>query len=120
MATSTAILNASNDVDLKARFVVVAASKKVANPRAWVEENMLNLANAVVADTQTVADVYAYADTVRKQRTAELQAELAGLEDPGKNLAAVTDEYLATAIDSLYVDPVAAVSSDSTDSTPAA
>jgi hypothetical protein len=101
MATSNQILAASSDKDLEQRFVAIATAKGIENPRYWVADRMMQLANAIVADGQTVADVYAYADTVRKQRTAELQAELAELENPGKDLAAVTDTYLATAIDAL-------------------
>ena len=127
MATSNQIIAASSDKDLEQRFVAIAAVKGIENPRYWVQDRMMQLANVIVADGQTVADVYAYADTVhkqrtaelqaelaelenpgkdladtvRKQRTAELQAELAKLENPGKDLAAVTDTYLATAIDAL-------------------
>ena len=101
MATSNQILAASSDKDLEQRFVAIATAKGIENPKYWVQDRMMQLANAVVQDGQTVADVYAYADTVRKQRTAELQAELAELENPGKDLAAVTDTYLATAIDAL-------------------
>lgn len=101
MATSNQILAASSDKELEQRFVAIAAAKGIENPRYWVQDRMMQLANAIVADGQTVADVYAYADTVRKQRTAELQAELDGLQAPGADLAAVTDTYLATAIDAL-------------------
>ena len=101
MATSHQILAASSDKDLEQRFVAIAAVKGIENPRYWVADRMLQLAATVVADGQTVADVYAYADTVRKQRMAELQAELAEFENPGKDLAAVTDTYLATAIDAV-------------------
>ena len=101
MATSNQILAASSDKDLEQRFVAIATAKGIENPRYWVADRMMQLANAVVADGQTVADVYAYADTVRKQRMAELQAELAELENPGKDLAAVTDTHLGAAIDAL-------------------
>lgn len=101
MATSNQILAASSDKELEQRFIAIAAAKGVENPRYWVADRMLQLANAIVADGQTVADVYAYADTVRQQRMAELQAELDGLQAPGSDLAAVTDTYLAAAIDAL-------------------
>lgn len=101
MATSNQILAASSDTELEQRFVAIATAKGIENPRYWVADRMMQLANAVVQDGQTVADVYAYADTARKQRMAELQAELDGLQAPGADLAAVTDTYLATAIDAL-------------------
>lgn len=101
MATSNQILAASSDKELEQRFIAIAASKGIENPRYWVADRMLQLAATVVADGQTVADVYAYADTVRQQRVTELQAELDSLQTPGADLAAVTDTHLASAIDAL-------------------
>lgn len=101
MATSNQILAASSDKELEQRFVAIAASKGVENPRYWVADRMMQLANAIVTDGQTIADVYAYADDNHRQAVADLQAQLDGLQTPGANLAAVTDTHLRSAIDAL-------------------
>lgn len=95
MATSSAIINASKDNDLRERFIAWAAELGIDSPYGFVDANMQRLASAEVNDNgDTVASVYEYADTVYKQ-------ELVKLTEPGKNPAAVTDEHMRYAITKL-------------------
>ena len=101
MATSNQILAASSDKDLEQRFTAIAAKKGIPNPKYWVQDRMMQLANAVVQDGQTIADVYAYAEQQYKTTQADLEAQLAAMQAPGRNLAAVTDTHLGAAIDAV-------------------
>ncbi|WP_269929094.1 hypothetical protein [Kocuria massiliensis] len=95
MATSAAIIAASQDRDLRDRFVALAAESGIQNPQSWVESQLSALACAKVADGEdTVASVYEYAD-------AAYQEKLNGIVAPGKNPAAVTDDHLRHAINTL-------------------
>lgn len=95
MATSTQHIAARNDPDLLARFVAIAEQVGIPNASAWVQSHMGELVSQEVEGTQTVADVYAYADDVRNQYLA------ATPDRPGINLGAVTDAHLSDAIDTV-------------------
>ena len=89
MATpsSAAIIAASNDSDLLARAVALGAT--VGLTQADVESQRTKLASAPVdSEGNTVASVYEYAAAQPRYRTGE---------DP----AAVTDDHLRAAIQSL-------------------
>lgn len=96
MASTTQHINARNDPDLLDRFIAAAEQAHIDNASAWVQANMGRLVTATVADTQTVADVHAYADETRDAYIAATPAR------PGANLGAVTDAYLAAAIASIH------------------
>ena len=96
MATSTQHLAARSDPDLLARFVAMAEQANIPNASSWVESHMGQLVSEQVEDTQTVADIYAYAYETRENYINETPAR------PGINLGAVTDEHLVEAINAQY------------------
>lgn len=93
MATSNSIIKASQDRDLRERFIAIAAEQGVQNPQAWVEARLPALACAPIESQgrESVASVYEYAD-------AQYQEKLGALILPGKDPAAVTDEHLRYAV----------------------
>lgn len=96
MATSAAIIKASQDRDLRERFIAIAAEQGVQNPQAWVESRLSALACAPVAESgsDSVASVYEYADT-------QYQKKINSLVSPGLDPSAVTDDHLRHAITAL-------------------
>ena len=94
MATSIQFMNARGDADLLARLVATAEQHGVENASQWVQANMARLVNTTVDGTQTIADVFAYADEVRKSLIESIP------ERPGMNLGAVTDLHLKQAVES--------------------
>ena len=88
-ATSSQIISASSDTDLRRRFRAVAAAMGIDNPQAFVESRLDELAAAPVDDEgSTVGSVYEYAVATYKPAPR-----------PGENPAAVTDDHLRYAID---------------------
>lgn len=97
MANLSDISEASRDGDLADRLMSAAAEKGVANPAAWVGENSRKLAAAPIAEgdtTNTIASLYAFARDTRPPA-------------PGKNPAAITDEYIRFAVQTVLDQPPA-------------
>lgn len=94
-ATTTQHMNARGDQDLLNRFIAKAEMMGVENPAGWVQAHMGNLIVQTVDGTQTVSDVHAYADEVRRTYIANTP------QSPGLNLGAVTDAHLQTAIEAV-------------------
>lgn len=92
MATTAQHIAARDDRDLVERLVAAAEIAGIPRADVWVTNNVGRLIAADVADGQTVADVHAYADTVRTQALANVPPP------PGLDPAAVTDTHLATAV----------------------
>ena len=89
MATSASLIAAAQDSDLLARAIALAAEAGIDNPQAFIESRRHQLAAAPVSESgDTVASVYEYAAAQPRYRTGE---------DP----AAVTDDHLRAAIQSL-------------------
>ena len=89
--SSKQIILASGDSDLRRRLEAIAASMNIDNPQAWVGMNMDKLAASPVnEDGDTVGSVYEYAYVTYHQTPP-----------PGENPAAVTDDYLRYAIDTV-------------------
>lgn len=99
MSTTAQHINAKSDQDLLERFVAAAEILGVPNAVGWVYENLSGLITAQVDGTQKVSDVHAYASEVRASYVAATPPL------PGKNLGAVTDAHLTTAIQSLLPAP---------------
>ena len=96
MATTAQHIAARNDSDLLARLVAAAEMAGIPDAESKVRSNLGSLVAVTVQDGQTVADVHAYADDVRR---IYLQADQA--LPPGLNPGAVTDAHLATAVATL-------------------
>lgn len=96
MATTTQHINARNDQDLMDRFVAAAEQHGIGGAAQWVQTNMGKLVNTTVEQGQSVADVHAYAKETRDRYVA------ATPEPPGRDLGAVTDTHLATAIQAVH------------------
>lgn len=95
MATSSAIINASKDNDLRERLIALAAEAKIQNPQLFVESHLQQLAASEVNDNgDTIASVYEYTESVYHKELAKLVA-------PGKNLGGVTDNYLRYALENV-------------------
>lgn len=89
--TSASIIAASKDQDLIQRAVALGATLNPPLTQADVESLRMRLAAAPVDDNgNTVASVYEYADATYQPAPR-----------PGENPAAVTDEYLVYALESL-------------------
>ena len=89
MATSSALIAAAQDRDLRARAIALAAEAGIESPQAFIESRRHQLAAASVSESgDTVASVYEYAAAQPRYRTGE---------DP----AAVTDDHLRAAIQNL-------------------
>ncbi len=89
------ISEAARDSDLMDRLMSAAAEAGVTNPAAWVAENSRRLASAPVAEgdeTNTIASVYAYARDTRAPA-------------PGANPAAVNDDYIRHAVQTVLNPP---------------
>lgn len=94
--TSAAILSASRDADLLARFVALGAVLDVS--QAEIEEARMRLASAPVdSEGNTTASVYEYAETQYEQKVAALPKK------PGEDPAAVTDAHILHAIRSVFL-----------------
>lgn len=82
------ITRASQDADLLKRIAAAAAELGIRNPQAWAEVNAgLIVSQPVTEAGDTPASVYAYADDTWTPTPL-----------PGANPAAVTDEYIRTAV----------------------
>lgn len=93
MATTTnQHMAARGDTELIARFIAKAEMMGIENPANFIQSKMPQLVTQTAEGAQTIADVHAYADDVRR-----LYIE-ATPPTPGSNLAAVTDAYLEAAI----------------------
>lgn len=94
--TSAQIIAASSDGDLQRRLRAIASSMGIENPQGWVESHLDELAAAPVDDEgNTVGSVYEYASAVYDDEVKSLPPR------PGENPAAVTDDYLRYAIDTV-------------------
>lgn len=100
MATTTQHIAARNDPDLLQRLVAAAEMAGIPDAESKVRSQLGALVAVVVQDGQTVADVHAYADDVRR---IYLEADQA--MPPGLNPGAVTDAHLATAVATLTETP---------------
>lgn len=85
-------MRARGDQDLMNRFIAKAEMMGIDNASGFVLSNMPGLIRQVVADGQTVSDVYSYAAEVRDTYVADTPPL------PGANLGAVTDDHLTTAL----------------------
>lgn len=94
-ATTAQFIAAEGDGDLLGRFIAKAKLMGVDNPQSLIQGNYAKLLTTVVAEGQTVVDVYAYASTSREQYIAAIPPA------PGVNPGAVTDAYLETAINAV-------------------
>lgn len=92
MTTTAEHLAARRDSDLFERLVAAAELAGISDARAWVVENMGALITAPVDGDSTIASVYAYANSVYKEKVAALPPA------PGLNAGAVTDTHLAAAV----------------------
>lgn len=89
MATSSALIAAARDNDLLERAIALAAEAGIEDPQAFVEQRRHELASAPVGDgDSTVASVFEYALTQPRYRV-------------GQDPAAVTDDHLRAALNSL-------------------
>ncbi|WNN95017.1 hypothetical protein SEA_MAGRITTE_40 [Microbacterium phage Magritte] len=102
MTTTEQHMRARGDQDLLNRFIAKAEMMGIDNASGFVQSNMPSLIRQVVADNQTVSDVYSYAAEVR-DNYVEATPPL-----PGANLGAVTDDHLATALNAVLPDPESA------------
>lgn len=92
MATTTQHINAKADQDLGARLVAQAEMMEIPNASSWVYSNLPALISTEVSAGQSIADVHAYASTVRENYIAATPPP-AGADD-----TIITDAYLAAAI----------------------
>lgn len=88
-------MNTRDDLDLQQRFIAKAEMMGIPNAAQWVGSNITLLITEVVQEGQTIGDVYSYAREVRDTHIATTPPP------PGKNLGAVTDAHLETAITAL-------------------
>jgi hypothetical protein len=96
VATTTEHISARSDGDLIARTIATAEMLGVPNANNWVQQNMGLVVGIEVDAGQSMADVYAYALSVRNAAIAALPPL------PGANLSAVTDTHIQTAIQSFF------------------
>ena len=102
MATSTDIINAARDNDIRERAIAIASAEGVTDPQSFVNSRMYDLATAKVGEgDQNVADVLAYSRVSKQEKREGLETELRALQDPGADLAGVTDAHLRFALNSL-------------------
>lgn len=103
MATSTAIINAARDADIRERAIAIASNEGITDSQGFINNRMYELANAPVQEDseQTIADVLDYSRESKKQAREKLEAELRALQEPGADLAAVTDDHLRYALKAL-------------------
>lgn len=98
IATSTTIITAVQDHDLRQRAIAIAAQEGVKLPEAEIAQRAYELVTAPVDDQgNTVASVYEYAATRREQAIAAIPPA------PGADPSAITDEHLAYAIRARFV-----------------
>ena len=93
--TTTQHIRAKSDIDLLQRFIAKAEMMGQDNPAGWVQNNLARLITQTAEGTQTVADVYAYADSVREEYIKNTPPA------PGANLGAVTDAHMQSAIEAV-------------------
>lgn len=100
MATSTAIINAARDSNIRERAIAIAAEQGIENPQEFVNSRMYDLATTKVdtGSEQNLADVLDYSREQKNQKRKDLEAELRVLQEPGEDLTAVTDEHLRYAL----------------------
>lgn len=92
-ATSTTIITAVQDHDLRQRAIAIAAQEGVPLPEAEIAQRIYELVTAPVDDQgNTVASVYEYAAAKREEAIAAIPPA------PGADPAAITDAHLAYAI----------------------
>lgn len=101
MPTTAQHMNARGDAELQARLIAKAEMMDVPNPAGWVQANMAQLITQEVDAPQTITDVFAYADEVRRTYIE------ATPPTPGSNPGAVTDIHLETAITALLAEQAA-------------
>lgn len=90
--TLSAISRAAADDDLLERMTAAAAAAGVDDPEGWVQMNARRIAAQPVTEAgDTVASVYDYA-----------VATYTPTPRPGENPAAVTDDYLRTAVAAVW------------------
>jgi len=88
MATLAEISAAAADPDLLSRVISAAAEAGISAPQQWAETNIRAIVTkAVTGGSDTIASVYGYA-----------VATYTPAPRPGENPAAVTDEYIRTAV----------------------
>lgn len=93
--TSESLINAAADTDLALRFVALGAT--LGYTQGDIESNLRKLVAAQLnANGDTVASVYDYAYQVRKQALDAVPPS------PGANLAAVTDDYIRSALNKVF------------------
>ena len=99
--SSAALIAAAADTDLTARLIARGAALGLS--QGSIEIAIRRLAAAPVDGTgsNTIASVYEYAAATRDQAVAALPPA------PGKNPAAVTDDYLDYALRSVFPDTAA-------------
>ena len=95
MATTAQHITARSDTDLLARLIAASEQAGISNAQQAVEQNLGLLIAAPVAEGQCIADVHAYATTVRQEALAAVPPA------PGANPSAVTDAHLASAVATL-------------------
>lgn len=101
-ATTTAIIEAKRDADLRERAIAIAASLGIENPQYFIESKAWELATAPVNGSgDTVASVYEYIDGQDDAKRKDLERQLAELPKPGANLSGVTDDHLTYAVNKL-------------------
>lgn len=96
MATTTEHIRARDDDDLTARLIASAEQAGITNADQWVGQHRGQLISVGVSlEGQCIADVHAYAATMRDQAVAALPPP------PGADPAAVLDSYLQIAVETV-------------------
>ncbi len=101
MATTTQHINARNDPDLLDRFIAAAEQQGFENASTWIQARMGKLVTQEVDGSQTISDVHAYAENVRKEYIENTP------QRPGADLGAVTDAHLVAAIGAVQTSEAA-------------
>lgn len=99
MATSTELIQASQDSYLQQRIVALLAARGISDASSIVSGKMGLIVAQRLSDGENLADKYAYANNVRNEKIAQVPQE------PGVNPGACTDDMLNEVIDLLGLNP---------------
>lgn len=100
MTSSSDLIAAAGDADLRARLVALLAASGHQTPAGTVEQRIGQIvAQAISTQGQSIADVHAYTAARRAQAVAALPPA------PGADPAAVTDAQLRAALTTLGLLP---------------
>lgn len=97
--TTAQHIAARDDADLTARLIAAAEQAHIPEPATFVQSNIGKIISTSIGEGTTITAVHAYASTVRADAVAQLPPP------PGLNPAAVTDEQLTDAIQTVWAAP---------------